>query len=45
MIRSSASPDISLARKVLKWKPEITVDEGLTWTIAYFSDLIRNKNK
>ena len=38
-------PDISLARKVLKWKPEITVDEGLTWTIAYFSDLIRNKNK
>ncbi len=38
-------PDISLAKKVLAWKPEIALDEGLTWTIAYFSDLIRNRNR
>ncbi len=29
-------PDISLAREVLKWDPHISLDEGLTKTIAYF---------
>ena len=38
-------PDISLAKRVLKWKPEVALDEGLTWTIAYFSDLVRTRNR
>jgi dTDP-glucose 4,6-dehydratase len=29
-------PDISLARKLLGWSPRVSLDEGLTATIAYF---------
>lgn len=29
-------PDISLAKKLLGWKPEVALDEGLKKTIAYF---------
>lgn len=29
-------PDISLAKKVLKWTPKVHVDDGLLKTIAYF---------
>ena len=29
-------PDISKARRVLEWEPKISLDEGLTRTIAYF---------
>jgi UDP-glucuronate decarboxylase len=29
-------PDIALARKVLKWKPGVALEEGLKRTIAYF---------
>ncbi len=29
-------PDISLARKLLDWSPKVSLDEGLTSTIAYF---------
>jgi dTDP-glucose 4,6-dehydratase len=29
-------PDISLARQVLGWSPKVSLDEGLTSTIAYF---------
>ncbi len=29
-------PDISLARQVLGWSPRVSLDEGLTATIAYF---------
>jgi len=29
-------PDISLARKVLKWEPKVPLEEGLKRTIAYF---------
>ena len=29
-------PDISLARKLLDWSPKVSLDEGLTTTIAYF---------
>jgi dTDP-glucose 4,6-dehydratase len=29
-------PDISLARKLLGWEPEITLEEGLAKTIPYF---------
>ena len=30
-------PDISLARRVIKWEPQIPLEEGLKRTIAYFS--------
>jgi UDP-glucuronate decarboxylase len=33
-------PDISLAQKVLKWEPEIQLDQGLGKTIPYFKDLL-----
>jgi UDP-glucuronate decarboxylase len=33
-------PDISLAKKVLDWEPEIKLEEGLQKTIAYFEDLM-----
>jgi dTDP-glucose 4,6-dehydratase len=29
-------PDIALARKTLKWEPEVALEEGLKRTIAYF---------
>ena len=29
-------PDITLARKHLKWEPTIALEEGLQRTIAYF---------
>ncbi len=29
-------PDITLARKLLGWTPRVSLDEGLTTTIAYF---------
>ncbi len=33
-------PDISLAKKVLDWKPKIALDEGLDKTIAYFKTIV-----
>ncbi len=33
-------PDISLARKVLGWEPEVDINVGLEWTIAYFREQI-----
>jgi dTDP-glucose 4,6-dehydratase len=32
-------PDITLARKVLGWEPEVSLREGLSRTIAYFRSL------
>jgi len=32
-------PDITLANKILGWKPTVELEEGLTHTINYFSDL------
>jgi nucleoside-diphosphate-sugar epimerase len=29
-------PDITRARTLLGWEPKVTLDEGLTSTIAYF---------
>jgi dTDP-glucose 4,6-dehydratase len=29
-------PDITRAREILKWEPKVTLEEGLTSTIAYF---------
>lgn len=33
-------PDISRARQFLRWEPRITMDQGLTRTIAYFSEIV-----
>lgn len=33
-------PDITLARKKLKWEPKVPIEEGLKRTIAYFRRLI-----
>lgn len=35
-------PDISLARQMLDWEPNIALKEGLGKTIAYFDDLLKN---
>ncbi|RMZ48909.1 SDR family oxidoreductase [Candidatus Marinimicrobia bacterium PRS2] len=32
-------PDITLANKILGWKPTVELEEGLTHTINYFSDI------
>jgi nucleoside-diphosphate-sugar epimerase len=29
-------PDITLARKLLKWEPKVALDRGLEKTIEYF---------
>lgn len=34
-------PDIRLARETLGWEPTVALKEGLTRTIAYFDDLLR----
>lgn len=33
-------PDISRARQLLAWEPKVQLEEGLTRTIAYFSELL-----
>ena len=37
---SQRKPDISLAKKVLGWAPKVTVETGLTKTIAYFQSVL-----
>jgi UDP-glucuronate decarboxylase len=34
-------PDISLARRVLKWEPTIRLEEGLVNTISYFDNFLK----
>lgn len=36
-------PDISRAKRLLKWQPRIQLNEGLENTIDYFDQLLRNK--
>ena len=35
-------PDISLAREVLKWEPQVPLVEGLGKTVAYFDELLKS---
>ena len=37
-------PDITLARRLLDWEPQVALDDGLTRTIAYFSQLLASAN-
>ena len=33
-------PDITMARKILEWEPEVELEEGLKRTIAYFAEIL-----
>jgi UDP-glucuronate decarboxylase len=33
-------PDISMANEILQWTPQISLQEGLTRTIAYFREIL-----
>ena len=33
-------PDISRAKKLLRWEPKVTLEEGLLKTIAYFRKVL-----
>ena len=37
-------PDITLAKKILGWEPSIELEEGLSHTINYFSDIPSSHN-
>ena len=37
-------PDITLAKEQLGWEPKIALREGLTKTIAYFDQLLREQD-
>ena len=37
------NPDISKARRLLNWEPKVTLEEGLTQTIAYFAAKMKGK--
>ena len=41
---SQRKPDISLAKKVLKWEPRIELESGLNKTIEYFDKLLKRDN-
>jgi dTDP-glucose 4,6-dehydratase len=34
-------PDISKAKRILKWEPKVGLEEGLKLTLAYFKDVFR----
>jgi len=38
-------PDITLARKELKWEPKIDLDTGLRKTIEYFDALLKSNKE
>jgi nucleoside-diphosphate-sugar epimerase len=38
-------PDISKAKKLLGWKPEVGLDEGLKLSAEYFKDKLQTKAK
>ena len=33
-------PDISLAKKLLGWQPQVSFDEGIERTVAYFREFL-----
>jgi len=38
-------PDISLAKKMLRWEPKVDIKDGLVETIEYFSCKLKEENK
>jgi UDP-glucuronate decarboxylase len=39
-IRASGRPDVSLAKDLISWTPNIPLKEDLSRTIEYFDDLL-----
>ncbi|VVB56166.1 GDP-L-fucose synthase [uncultured archaeon] len=37
-------PDITKARKILKWEPKVSLEQGLKNTIQYFKDVLSSKD-
>jgi UDP-glucuronate decarboxylase len=37
-------PDISKAQELLKWQPQTALRDGLTRTIAYFQELLKDNS-
>jgi UDP-glucuronate decarboxylase len=37
------SPDILKASEILKWKPTVALDDGLTATISFFRELLQGQ--
>ena len=38
------NPDISIAKKQLKWQPEVNLEDGLKETISYFKGVLKCRN-
>ncbi|WP_240452826.1 MULTISPECIES: UDP-glucuronic acid decarboxylase family protein [Sphingobacterium] len=38
-------PDISLAKRILSWTPEVSLKEGLVKSITYFKNILSEENK
>jgi dTDP-glucose 4,6-dehydratase len=36
-------PDITKAKRVLKWEPKVDLEEGLKLTLAYFKEVFNRK--
>jgi dTDP-glucose 4,6-dehydratase len=36
-------PDITKAKRILKWEPKVSLEEGLKLTLAYFKEVFRQK--
>lgn len=41
----NATPDIGYARRTLGWEPKVPIGEGLTLTVRYFQEKLRNENR
>ena len=37
-------PDISQAKQLLNWEPQVTLEQGLAHTIAYFNELLQTED-
>jgi len=38
-------PDITKAKRLLKWEPKVDLEEGLKLTLAYFKEFLRRDKK
>jgi nucleoside-diphosphate-sugar epimerase len=36
-------PDITKAKRILKWEPKVGLEEGLKMTLAYFKEVFNEK--
>ncbi|HWI15457.1 MAG TPA: SDR family NAD-dependent epimerase/dehydratase, partial [Burkholderiales bacterium] len=38
-------PDVTLARRHIRWNPQVDLEQGLRQTIAYFDELLRREQR